>query len=181
MSLRNRKAYHDQTIFFITTTCKEWKRLLSIGSNTQTVLNSLQFCSDKYQASILGYVIMPNHIHLLMHFPKGIERTNFMRDFKKFTSTKIRQEVEAIKPKMLEELLYVNENQKFKVWEDRYDEVYIVSKKIFEIKLKYIHANPLQEHWKLSTAPEEYPFSSASYYLAGREGPLAVKHYLEFF
>jgi len=31
-------------------------------------------------------------------------------------------------------------------------------------KLNYIHQNPTQAHWNLGNSPEDYQYSSASYY-----------------
>jgi len=88
---------------------------------------------------------MPNHLHLIIHFEEGVKRIGFMRDFKKFTSTKVRQEIEKHQPQKLEKILYLKDNQVFKVWKDRFDEVYLDSKEILEIKLSYIH----DIHYKL--------------------------------
>jgi REP element-mobilizing transposase RayT len=77
--------------FFITTTCQSWLHLLTIGDSIQLLSDSLNFCSKKYDASILGYVFMPNHIHLIAHFPTSIHRIGFIRDFKSYTSKKVRQ------------------------------------------------------------------------------------------
>ena len=180
MGLRDRQFYHDRNIFFITTTCHEWMHLLSLGNSMQILSESLNFCSKKYQAGILGYVFMPNHIHLILHFSEGAKRIDFMRDFKKFTSTKVRQEVENNHPRKLEKLLYQKDNQVFKVWKDRFDEVYLASKDLIEIKLSYIHNNPLQSHWNLSKTPEDYFHSSASFYETGKQNAVEVNHYMDY-
>ena len=47
--------------------------------------------------------------------------------------------------------------------------VRIFSKEMAGEKLDYVHDNPLQSHWSLCKAPEEYRFSSAAFYLTGRD------------
>jgi len=54
---------------------------------------------------------------------------------------------------LLEKLRVPEKKQVFKVWQDRFDDVYLVNKKLLETKLDYIHMNPLREHWNLVSAP----------------------------
>lgn len=82
---------------------------------------------------------------------------------------------------MLSKLDHQKGEQKYKVWEDRFDDVYITSTNVFHIKLDYIHNNPLQEHWKLADTPENYQFSSAGYYLGTDQGKIKITNYIEYF
>ena len=181
MSLRNRTLNHKYNVFFITTTCYKFMKLLAVGNSFQIVSESLVFCNHKYNVQLLGYVIMPNHIDLLLHFDKNEHRSDYMRDFKKFTATKIRQEVERIHPKHLDKLRYSTRSQVFKIWQDRFDEFGIETKEIFEQKLDYIHNNPLQGKWFLAKETHLYKYSSANFYETGNNTDLEVKHYLNFF
>lgn len=180
MGLRDRNLYHDKNIFFITTSCHKMISLLQIGEGFNIVSDSLNYCGKKYEASILAYVLMPNHIHLILHVAEGERRIDFMRDFKKFTSTMIRREVEKHRPSFLSQIKIDDSKQKYKVWQERYDELYLEDRKMAEVKIDYIHSNPLQERWNLVKRPEEYPHSSASYYELGTMSPITVTHYLEF-
>ncbi len=88
-----------------------------------------------------------------------------MRDLKKFCAFEIRKYLESSKNSMLNLIRIENDKQVFKVWEDRFDDVWIGNKELLEIKLEYIHQNPLQSHWNLSEYPENYRYSSAAFYL----------------
>jgi putative transposase len=180
MGLRQKQFYHHKNIFFITTTCHNWLHLLTVGNSMDILSDNLNFYSNKYNAAILGYVLMPNHIHLIIHFVMGNERIDFMRDFKKYTSTKIRQEVKQYQPAQLENLLYQLGDQKYKVWQDRFDELYLDSKTLLEVKLDYIHDNPLQSHWNLVKQPSDYSYSSAMFYEKGIQNRVMVHHYMDF-
>lgn len=46
-----------------------------------------------------------------------------------------------------------------------------------EEKLEYIHQNPLQEHWLLATMPEDYYWSSASFYIRNENHFKFLTHY----
>jgi putative transposase len=180
MGLRNKRLFHQHNIFFITTSCYKKLNLLSIGNSKDFVSESLKFCCEKYKASIIGFVLMPNHIHMILHFVKGIDRIHLMRDFKKYTSFLIRKEVETHNNDMLEQLRFMNRKQRFKVWQDRFDEVFLITKKVLEIKLRYIHNNPLQKHWQLVDKPEDYKYSSALFYEKEIQHKLGLRHYLDF-
>ena len=82
---------------------------------------------------------------------------------------------------LLGKLRYTDRNQKFKLWQDRFDDLAIRSMKVLENKLQYIHYNPMQEHWNLVSSPELYSYSSAGFYEHGLQNDLEVIHYKEFF
>ena len=73
----------------------------------------------------------------------------------------IRKQVERHSPQLLPKMMANSKKQIFKVWQDRFDEVYLESRSVTEVKLDYIHNNPLQERWQLTDKPEEYVHSSA--------------------
>jgi len=112
-----------------------------------------------------------------------------MRDLKKFTAVLVRQEIEKSgNIKLLEKLrlksqdrTYSQRKQVFKVWQDRFDDLYLFSKKVLEIKLEYIHTNPLQKHWNLVTRPEFWPDSSAMFYELEKQPAVTITDYRELF
>ncbi|MBS1681261.1 MAG: transposase [Bacteroidetes bacterium] len=156
--------------------------LLESDACKQIVSDSINFLNKKYESVTLGYVIMPNHIHLIIFFTKTNLLSNWMRDLKKFTSVMIRQEIEKSgNLEQLEKLRVPEMKQVFKVWQDRFDDVYISSKKVFETKLEYIHNNPLQEHWNLASRPELWPDSSAMFYELEKQPRVAITDYRDLF
>lgn len=181
MSLRNRKLNDNYNIFFITTTCYKFMKLLNVGNSLEIVSESIRFCNNKFNARLLGYVLMPNHIHLLLHFENNENRASYMRDFKKFTATKIRQEVERLHPEHLDRLRFSTKSQVFKVWQDRFDEFGIETKEILEQKLDYIHNNPLQGKWSLAKETHLYKYSSANFYETSKQNLINIEHYLKYF
>lgn len=154
---------------------------MSVHNNMNLIAENLKYYAQKYELSILAYVIMPNHIHMILNFKRGSDRIAFMRDFKKFTSTQIRKEIELHEPEMLKKLFYTKGKQKFKIWQDRFDELFIISQDLFETKMQYIHNNPIQEHWSLVEEPEDYLYSSASFYNREEENILPLVHYKDVF
>ena len=182
MGLRGRLLFPEADCFFVTTTCYKWYLALASDQCKKIVCTSIDFLNAKYKSHVLGYVIMPNHIHLILFFPETNQLSDWMRDLKKFTAVRIRQEIERMGQTSFSERLRVpDKKQVFKVWEDRFDDVILNNSRILKVKLDYIHYNPLQEHWKLAVTPEDYEFSSARYYESARQGPCQVTDFRDFF
>ena len=182
MGLCDRNQYLDEDCFFVTTTCFNWYPLLQMESCKQIVSNSINFLNNKYDAATLAYVIMPNHLHLIIYFKQRNQLSNWMRDLKKFTSVMIRQQIEQSGDLvLLVKIRTPEKKQVFKVWQDRFDDLHLVNKKVVEQKLEYIHTNPLQEHWNLASKPEDWIHSSAPFYECARQSMVVVTDYREYF
>ncbi|MEO8399837.1 MAG: hypothetical protein ABI550_08505, partial [Ignavibacteriaceae bacterium] len=96
----------------------------------------------------------------------GESISDFMRDFKKFTSTKIRMLLESNGYNEIVEHLRHNaigyKNQTFKFWMDRFDDVIVISESVLKKKVNYIHYNPVKAG--LVTYAEDWKYSSARNY-----------------
>ncbi len=180
MGLRNRNLLKDEQCFFVTTTCNKWLKLIDSIDNITIVADSITFLCNKYKADILGYVVMPNHLHLIIFFRETNNLSNYMRDLKKYTSTQLRKSLDK-NGVDLTSIKHEVRDQKFKIWQDRFDDVFIVSKEVLYTKLNYIHNNPLQQHWQLAQTPEDFPYSSACFYSTGQNGIIPVTHCAEYF
>jgi putative transposase len=177
MGTRHRQELEKFPLRFVTTTCKDWLHLFQSHTIMRIIADSLTFLNEKYKVQIVGYVFMPNHIHLLMFLENGKNLSSYMRDFKKFTSVKIRKQLEAEEQYFLvDQLRFTKGAQKLKVWQDRFDDFYITNPKSFLTKLNYIHNNPLKRGL-VKSAPD-YQYSSAGYYKRETEGILKINHFM---
>ena len=103
-----------------------------------------------------------------------------MRDFKKFTSKRIIEELALINESRREWLKRAFERagsdlkriQKFKVWQDGNHPIQLETNEFLESKLRYIHCNPVEE--EIVDEPEFYWYSSARDYASGI-GLLAIE------
>ena len=175
MSTRQREWLKYFNCFFITTTFKNWLKLFINEEYYSVVIESIRFCLIKYNVHIIYCVLMPTHLHLILFYDDKIDVSGFMRDMKKYTSVIIR---DMIKKERREEELraisYHKSGQMYKVWMDRFDCVFIKSKKVLLTKIKYIHENPLRKG--LVNKEEEWKYSSAGYYKTEVEGVLPITH-----
>jgi putative transposase len=127
------------------------------------ILENFQFYNDKYKVRLVAYVLMINHIHFVICFEEKSRLSDYLRDFKKCSSLQIRQYLAEKAPGILAGMAYKHRTQQFKVWEDLFDEVVLYTRKVCETKINYIHSNPVRAG--LVTRPEDYKYSSASFYL----------------
>jgi len=166
--------------FFVTTTVVEFAPIFSCGEQYYDILvGALRYVLREHRAPLLAYVLMPNHIHLIPAMPVGESLSDLMRDFKKFTSTKIRIQLQRERQRGFVEILRRNaeqverkKQQRFKLWMDRFDDIVIHDDAMLVTKVEYIHNNPVKAG--LVSAPEEWYYSSAADYLGIRSGPLQV-------
>lgn len=117
---------------------------------------------------------MPNHFHILLYFNEENKLSDTMRDLKKKCAFEIRKHLEANKSPLFNWIRIANEKQVFKFWDDRFDDVWIGSKELLEIKLEYIHQSPLQSHWNLSEYPEDYSFCSTAFYFQNENNSIKI-------
>jgi putative transposase len=175
MGLRGRSKLLDHHCFFVTTTCHNFLPLLATETSKDILYDALKFVNEKYSCEIISYVWMPNHIHFICYFNKENKLIEHMRDFKKYTSVKIRDQIfESDDQELIAAIQYSHRNQKIKIWKDRFDDLYLFKGKTVLQKLKYIHDNPVKKG--LCTAPWEYADSSAAFYINGEVPKIPILH-----
>ena len=178
MGTRHREKFTTKRVRFITTTCNEWLNIFINESYFLILRDSLHFVNTQYNSDILAYVLMPNHIHLVNLFEDGQDISDYMRDFKKFTSGEIRRKIEQDQRlELLNLLRYIEREQKFKIWKDRFDDVYLDGINNIQTKINYIHQNPVRKG--LVKYAVDYPYSSAEFYSNGEPSFLNVTNYLD--
>lgn len=167
--------------YFITTMCRQHNHYFESVRAREILCNTLLNCNALHDADMLGYVIMPNHVHIVLRIADKERLIRYMHSFKTYSSAAIRQLLLMEDPVHALMLAYHKKRQKYKVWEDGYHYKEVITAGFLQQKLEYIHQNPLQEKWKLAVRPEDYRFSSAGYYYTGRQGVMEVVHYTRFF
>ena len=163
---------------FFTATILEWKPLLREDRYKEIILSSLRFLVQNNRVAVYGFVLMPNHIHIIWHIGEGHKREDVQRDFLKYTAQQMKWDLMKSNPAALEEFRVNAKDRLYQVWERNPLTVDIYTEKVMRQKLQYIHHNPLQEKWQLCTVPEAYPWSSARFYLTGVDPHGLVSHYL---
>lgn len=181
MGLRGRTRLTDYSLFFVTTTCHDFLPLIESKEMKDLLIENLNHYNEKYDAEIVAYALMPEHIHLMIYFRNGNHLIEYMRDFKRFTSKKIQEYWAKTKPDVLGKLAWCrNPNsdtasrQKYKVWMDRFDDLHLYSSRVCIIKLRYINKNPVERG--LCYVEEDYDYSSAAFYNGKPDNKIPLTH-----
>ncbi len=161
-------------IYFTTSTINKWIKLFHIVKYRKIILDSLNYLINNKIVKIHGYVIMPNHIHLLLTILEPHSISNVLRDFHKYTSQQIIKLLRNNNSEILERLLSDRNDRKYQIWQTSHAVKQVESADFFRQKLEYIHNNPCTERWQLCEKPEDYQYSSASDYLLDIDGPVNV-------
>lgn len=169
--------YHVQ---FFTATILQWKPLLKKDSYKEIIVDSLQFMSNNGRVDIYAFVIMPNHLRILWKIDENHERAHVQRDFLKFTAQQIKFDLRNNHPEVLEQFKVNQKDRQYQFWEYRPLSIDIWDEKILIQKLNYIHHNPVQSKWNLCKYPEEYKYSSESFYINQDSMFLFLKYYKDY-
>lgn len=164
-------------MYFITFTCQHWLPLFEITNSYDTVYKWFDHLSTKGH-KLKGYVIMPNHLHVLIDFGASEKNINtIVSDGKRFMAYKIVERLKAQnRTKMLLQLSEAvinsdkNKGKIHQVFERSFDCKEITSQHFFLQKLSYMHNNPCTGVWDMVKTPSEYKHSSAKYYISGEQG-----------
>jgi putative transposase len=172
-------TYGENVTYFVTTTITEFTHIFQIKELAQIVLDNIKFYQDKFDVLIHGFVIMPNHIHLLLTMTDKGNISQFMGQMKEYSAKQI---IEWCEKNNKDDFLriFLNSAKRYRpdhsyqVWQARFDDVVISSKNVFDVKLEYIHNNPLQDRWRLVEKPDDYDFSNAEFYFSGGDCSLDI-------
>ncbi len=164
---------------FITATVVDWIDVFSRKSYSDCIIECFDYCIKNKGMILYGYVIMSNHIHMIIQSNEG-KLSDLVRDFKKFTAKsildKIQNEPESRREWMLERFKLAtathsrNKNYQFWQYGNHAEEIY--TEKFMWSKLDYIHMNPVRAGIVLKV--EDYIYSSSSNYVNGN-GIIAVE------
>ena len=152
---------------FFTATNLEWKKLLLPDKYKDIIIESMRYLVKEKRIIIYGFVIMPNHIHIIWQLQAGQQRENLQRDFLKHTAQKIKEDLQQTDPTELKTYLVNAKDRKFQFWERNALSIEIWSEKVFMQKLNYMHENPLRAG--LCKYFLDYKYSSAMFYHIGKD------------
>ena len=135
---------------------------------------------------IIGYVIMPNHLHSVIGFRKSNNINTIIGNGKRMMSYEL---VRRLKKQGEQKILTQCErgvrsserkrNKLHAIWEDSFDWKFLDSHHLIEQKLDYIHLNPCKGKWDLAKNPADYLHSSAKFYILNQPGIYPVTSYME--
>ncbi len=168
------KLKHSDTFstYFVTFTCINWLPLFEIVQAYDLVYKWFGTLKETYNADVVAYVIMPNHLHVILHFQAtGFNLNSIIANGKRFMAYEIINRLERLADKTtltkLANMVTLREKKRgqlHKVFKDSFDAKPIMTHAFLLQKLNYIHYNPVSGKWMLAKDYLAYEHSSASFY-----------------
>jgi len=151
-------------LHFITFCCYQRRALLGTVQARNLAVQILDEVRARYGFALVGYVIMPEHVHLLIGESRAVSPAKVVQVFKQRLSRRMRgkesEEESQSPPRFNEEKAELR-----RFWQRRYYDFNVYTRAKLEEKLEYMHANPVKE--KLVKHPRDWPWSSWSFYEMG--------------
>ncbi len=170
---RLHRYYGAGYLHFITTSCYQRRALLGGQRDRDLFLQVLERVRRRYHFVVVGYVVMPEHVHLLLSEPERDNPSVVMQAMKQgFARNLLRQLRSDPRQGGLDGAVALEEGH---IWQHRfYDFVVFTERKRIE-KLRYMHRNPVKRGLVLE--PQQWAWSSFCDYAEGRNGPVLVNQH----
>ena len=165
MKPRLRRRYGLAQLHFITCSCYRRMPLLGTERARHLFLKILSEVRERHDFALIGYVVMPEHIHLLISEPNVGNPSTVMQVLKQRVSRAMhrRRRRTRTEQKSLWDESPVRKNQPF--WQRRFYDFNVWSAKKRKEKMNYMHFNPVKRG--LVTHPQDWLWSSYGFYTGG--------------
>ena len=165
------RYYGKGDLHFVTFSCYRRLPLLASERARNLFVKELARVRAEYGFRLIGYVVMLNHVHLLMSEPKKGTPSTVMQMLKQRVSRKMRKRTKRISGQR--EFQFDEDGLELKsFWQERFYDFNVYKRGRIKEKLNYMHANPvirgLVEH------PHNWPWSSWSSYMKGERGLVEI-------
>jgi REP element-mobilizing transposase RayT len=176
------KVGDDAIPHFVTFTVVGWIDVFTREKYKELFAGSLQYCTENKGLILHAWVIMTNHVHLILS-SKTNKIEHIVRDVKKFTSKQIIKAIqentsESRKEWMLNIFSFTgkenNNNKDFQFWRQDYHPIELNTNEKLKQRLDYLHENPVRSGLVLE--PWHYKYSSAIDYYTNEHGLLKIDH-----
>jgi len=164
-----KRYYGAGDLHFITCSCYQRKPWLGTGPRRDLFLDLLEQVRQRYGFVVLGYVVMPEHFHLLSSEPQEGNPSTVMQVLKqRFAQRVLRRSRRARR----EDQASLWEPGPLHVWQARFYDFNVWTEHKRVEKLRYMHRNPGKRG--LVNEAEQWPWSSFRYYRYGEMGRVRV-------
>jgi putative transposase len=139
---------------FVTFCCYHRSPYLLTNTSKQTYETALERVRRSFGLCVYGYVVMPEHVHLLLGEPPHKTLADALKSLKQGVSRRL-----------------IGDAKHF--WQKRYYDFNIRNERQFLEKLRYIHRNPVKR--ELCARPEDWEWSSFLHYATGQQGRVEIE------
>jgi putative transposase len=159
---------------FISFRCYKNRKFLMYNRTRRNFIAALDACRSKYRFDIWAYVVMPEHVHLLI-WPRfeSYSTSDILKSLKLSVSKKSINWLKLNKPDILKFMRTGRIQPEYRFWQDGGGYITNVnSRPIIANIMDYIHMNPVKAG--LVERPEDWYWSSAGAWIYDSEKPLKI-------
>src|SRR5208283_3806440 len=149
-----RRYQQSRCLHFLTFSCYRRPPFLASPRARDLFERALEQARVRYGLCVVGYVVMPEHVHLLISEPEHGTLASAVQAIKQSVSRRLIGDLEHF-------------------WQARYYDFNVWTKRKRVEKLCYIHRNPVKRG--LVEKPEDWPWSSFRHYLTGAESEVEIE------
>jgi putative transposase len=159
-------------LHFITFSCYQRRPLLGTVRARNLFVKILGEVRARHEFLLVGYVVMPEHVHLLMSEPRQLTPSRVLQVLKQRVSRVMRGKRRRSSAGQLRLKFPEPEGELRRFWQRRFYDFNVWSREKKKEKLEYMHANPVKR--KLARRPQDWPWSSYSFYASGDAGLISI-------
>jgi putative transposase len=137
-----KRHYGRGDLHFVTFSCYHRMEFLKSERARNTFVKILGQVRDGYEFLLVGYVVMPDHVHLLMSEPRKGTPSTVVQVLKQRSSTLLRGRKTAAESAMRSS---DEESPALQFWQTRFYDFNVWSREKELEKLEYMHANPVKQ------------------------------------
>jgi putative transposase len=170
---KNLKRYYGRgDLHFVTFSCYRRLPLLRTIRARNVFVRSLGAIRERYKFLLVGYVVMPDHVHLLISEPPKSTPSVMLKALKQRVSRDLRRKKRIAASGQLW-LPFVNDGLGLpRFWQPRFYDFNVYSSYKVREKLEYMHANPVKRG--LVKNPSAWMWSSFLFYEKGQAGLITI-------
>jgi len=172
MKNKLKRYYGRKDLHFITFSCYQRKPLLDSAHARNMFVRILGEVRERHPFLLVGYVLMPEHVHLLVSEPAKGTLSKVMQVLKQRVSRALRKRRRRNSRGQLRLPFSEEKSGRKRFWQRRFYDFNVWSRGKSREKLNYMHANPVTR--KLVKHPEDWPWSSWNFYEKGEEGLIRI-------
>jgi len=178
---RKYKFRDPDALYFVSFAVVGWVDVFTRSDYSEIFIDSHSYCQAKKGLELWAYVIMPNHVHLIISRNRSASLQDIMRDLKKYTAGKILNAIKLNQTESRKEWMlrifqeagrHNSNNTNYQFWQQDNHPIELSTNAMIDQKLKYLHNNPVAA--RIVDRAEDYLYSSARQY-SGMKGSLNVK------
>ena len=158
----------------LTFSCYKKRKFLLSNRACQWLIEAIDKAREKHNFSLWAYVLMPDHVHLLIK-PTDEEYSisSILKDIKTETGRKAVKYLKENNPSGLKQLSTGQQYRKYRFWQKGggYDRNLIKEKTLVD-SIRYIHNNPVRK--QLVDGPGDWYYSSYNCWMNGVDKPVKI-------